>query len=101
MTDALESLPDRPLKEEEIAALNHSDPVDLAVPVDREDAVTADTKEPVVIAEEFILGTENWVKALAYDGGWRAIESVAIDDPDEERFAAMRACEDAIREYRD
>jgi hypothetical protein len=48
------------------------------------------------VTEQLILGTDDWVKGLVYDGGWVTVESVAIDDPDEERFDAMRQCEVAV-----
>lgn len=99
MTDALESLPDRPLRQREVTALNHADAFTLVVPVNREEAVETDTREPVVVTERLVLGTDDWVRGLVYDDGWRAIETVRIDDPDEERFDAMRACESALAEY--
>lgn len=101
MSDTLESLPDRPLRQQEVTALNHDDAFSLVVPVNREEAVEADTQEPVVITERVILGTDDWVAALVYDDGWVAVESIPIDDPDEERFAAMQDCEDAIEAYYD
>ncbi|WP_336037109.1 hypothetical protein [Halobacterium yunchengense] len=99
MGETLESLPDRPLRQQEVTGLNHADAFELVVPVDREEAVEADTREPVVVTEQLILGTDDWVKGLVYDDGWLAVASVAIDDPDEERFDAMRDCEAAIVEY--
>lgn len=99
MDGTLESLPDRPLRQQEVTGLNHADAFSLVVPVDREEAVEADTREPVVVTERLILGTDDWVKGLVYDGGWTEVESVAIDDPDEERFDAMRDCETAVAEY--
>ncbi len=99
MSDTLESLPDRPLRQQEVTALNHADAFSLVVPVDREDAVEADTREPVVITERVILGTDDWVTGLVYDDGWLEVESVAIDNPDEERFEAMRDCEAAVADY--
>jgi len=99
MDGTLDSLPDRPLREQEVTGLNHADAFELVVPVNREEAVEADTQEPVVVTEQLILGTDDWVKGLVYDGGWKVVESVAIDDPDEERFDAMRDCESAVSEY--
>ncbi|MFB6270504.1 MAG: hypothetical protein ABEH83_11200 [Halobacterium sp.] len=101
MSDTLESLPDRPLRQQEVTALNHADAFSLVVPVNREEAVEADTQEPVVITERVILGTDDWVTGLVYDDGWLDVESVPIDDPDEERFDAMRDCEAAIESYYD
>ena len=99
MTGALDSLPNRPLRQQEVTALNHTDAFTLVVPVNREDAVEADTQEPVVITERLILGTQDWVRGLVYDDGWRTVETVPIDDPDAERFDAMRTCEAALSEY--
>jgi len=36
---------------------------------------------------------------VVYDDGWVAVESVAIENPDEERFDAMRDCEAAVASY--
>lgn len=99
MTETLESLPDRPLRQQEVTALNHADAFSLVVPVNREEAVEADTREPVVITERVILGTDDWVTALVYDDGWLEVEVVSIEDPDEERFEAMQDCEAAIESY--
>jgi hypothetical protein len=99
MSEPLDSLPDRPLRQREVTALNHADAFSLVVPVDREDAVEADTREPVVVTERLILGTDDWVQGLVYDDGWRAVESVGIDDPGEERYEAMRDCEAAVTSY--
>lgn len=99
MSDSLDSLPDRPLRQQEVTGLNHADVFSLVVPVDQQEAVEADTREPVVVAERLILGTDDWVKGLVYDDGWVAVETVAIDDPDEERFDAMRECETAVADY--
>lgn len=99
MSDALDSLPARPLRQREVTALNHADAFTLVVPVNREEAVEAETREPVVVTERLILGTDDWVKGLVYDGGWMVVESVAIEDPDEERFEAMRECEAAVADY--
>ncbi|WP_232687496.1 hypothetical protein [Halobacterium zhouii] len=99
MTGALDSLPDRPLRQQEVTALNHADAFTLVVPVDREEAVEADTREPVVITERLVLGTDDWVRGLVYDDGWRTVETVPIEDPDEERFDAMRVCESAVAEH--
>lgn len=99
MNGTLESLPDRPLRQAEVTTLNHADAFSLVVPVDREQAADAETQEPVVITERLILGTDNWVKGLVYDDGWLAVESVAIDDPNEDRYDAMRKCEAAVSEY--
>ena len=99
MTGAVDSLPDRPLRQAEVTGLNHADAFSLVVPVNREQAVEADSREPVVVTEKLILGTEDWVKGLVYDDGWLEVESVAIERPDEERFEAMRDCEAAVADY--
>jgi len=99
MSDALDSLPARPLRQREVTALNHADAFTLVVPVNREEAVEAETREPVVVTERVILGTDDWVKGLVYDDGWLVVESVDIADPDEERFEAMRDCEAAVADY--
>jgi len=99
MDGTVDSLPNRPLREAEVAGLNHADAFSLVVPVNREEAVEADTREPVVITEKLILGTDDWVKGLVYEDGWVAVESVAIENPDEERFDAMRDCEAAVASY--
>jgi hypothetical protein len=99
MSETLESLPDRPLRQREVTGLNHADAFELVVPVDREEAVETETNEPVVVTDRLILGTDDWVKGLVYDGGWLEVASVGIDDPDEQRFDAMRDCEAAIADY--
>jgi len=99
MSDALDSLPARPLRQREVTALNHADAFTLVVPVNREEAVEAETREPVVVTEQLVLGTDDWVKGLVYDDGWLVVETVAVDDPDEERFEAMRDCEAAVADY--
>lgn len=99
MPGTLDSLPDRPLRQREVTALNHEDAFTLVVPVDREEAVEAETREPVVVTERLILGTDDWVRGLVYDDGWQEVESVAIDDPDEQRYDAMRTCESAVAEF--
>ncbi|MFB6069857.1 MAG: hypothetical protein ABEJ76_02435 [Halanaeroarchaeum sp.] len=95
------SLPDRPVTQSEVTVLNDSDRLAMAVPVTQEDAVGADDREPVTITDQLLLATEEWVVALAYDGEWVEVERVAIDDPGNERFAALRSCEDALEEYDD
>ncbi|MFB6127496.1 MAG: hypothetical protein ABEJ79_09430 [Halolamina sp.] len=114
----LDSLPDRPLHDAELAALNRAESVDLAVDVsdaaadgdgengngdgdgdhDDEDGVTA-----------LLLATDEWVVALACGtdpasvdgpasaaGAWREVERVGTADA--ERYEAMRVCEDAVRD---
>lgn len=97
MSSVVSSLPDRPLKAAEFTALNHADAFSLALPVDREEAVERETMEATAITESIILGTDGWVKALQYEDGWQVVESVAIDDPDAERFDALQQCKDALQ----
>lgn len=89
----LDSLPDRPLDDAELAGLNRADALDLAVDVsegDGDDGIAG-----------LLLATEHWVKGLAYGtDGWRVVETEPVDG-DEGRFDAMRACEDAVRADRD
>lgn len=81
----------------ECSALNHAEPFTLAVPVDLEEAVERETMEETEITETLLLGTDDWVKALRYDDGWRVVESVELEDP-VERFEAMQVCRAALRE---
>lgn len=117
----LDSLPDRPLTDAELASLNRADAVALAVDVTdaaetasaettsgettSEDSADTDEEEPTPGdadadgVEGLLLATDAWLRGLAYDadgGGWRVVESESLAD--EERFDAMRACEDAVRE---
>jgi len=83
----LSSLPNRPLTDGEIASLNRAEAVDLAVAVDDG---TAETRG-------LLVATPSWVKGLALDAdGWTTVESVDLDGA--ERYEALRACEDAVRE---
>lgn len=122
----LDSLPDRPLTDAELASLNRADAVALAVDLtdavetasaetasgettsrettseesadtDEEEPTPGDADEDGV--EGLLLATDAWLRGLAYDadgGGWRVVESESLADG--ERFDAMRACEDAVRE---
>lgn len=122
----LDSLPDRPLTDAELASLNRADAVALAVDVTdaaetasaettsgettsgettSEESADTDEEEPTPGdadangVEGLLLATDAWLRGLAYDtdgGGWRVVESESLAD--EERFDAMRACEDAVRE---
>lgn len=98
MGSVISALPDRPLKAAEFTALNHSDTFALALPIDPEEAVERDTMEATEITDAIILGTDQWMKALQYDDGWRVVESVEMDDPEEERFDALQRCQQALTE---
>ncbi|WP_435125006.1 hypothetical protein [Halobaculum sp. D14] len=81
------SLPGRALSDAEVASLNRADSVELAVAVDDD----GDT-------DGLLLATDSWVKGLRFMGGaWEVVETVGIDDV-EERYDALRTCEDAVRE---
>jgi hypothetical protein len=83
----LSSLPPRPLAESEVVQLNRADSVDLAVAVDDESDETTG----------LLLATDGWVKGLALgEEGWRTVETVDLAET--ERYDALRACEDAVRE---
>ncbi|GAB7013662.1 hypothetical protein [Halolamina salina] len=88
----LDSLPDRPLTDAELASLNHSDALDIAVDVaDREGAGAG------AIAG-LLLATEDWVKGLVYErDGWRVVETEALGDGENERYEGMQTCESAVR----
>lgn len=90
----LDSLPDRPLGDGEVARLNRADSVELAVAVDPAEGGDATDGE----TDALLLGTDRWVKALVRDDGWHVVETVSLDGT--ERYEAMRACEDAVRTYR-
>jgi len=86
----LSSLPKRPLTDGEIASLNRADAVDLAVAVDDG---TAETRG-------LLVATASWVKGLALDDdGWTTVETADLDET--ERYEALRACEDAVRERKE
>src|SRR6056297_486496 len=96
---AISSLPDRPLTQAEVTALNESDRLAMAVPVTQEDAVTAEDREPVTITDQLILATDEWVSGLVYGDEWIEVERIDIDGPGSERFAALQTCESAIEEH--
>ncbi|MFW5924270.1 MAG: hypothetical protein ACOCSP_01575 [archaeon] len=98
---ALSSLPDRPLTQAEVTALNESDRLAMAVPVTQEDAVTAADREPVTITDRLILATDEWVSGLVYGDEWIEVERIDIDGPGSERFEALQTCESAIEEHVD
>ncbi|NHX35548.1 MULTISPECIES: hypothetical protein [Halolamina] len=88
----LDSLPDRPITDAELASFNRSDAIEIAVEVDEFD----DGVGGVIIA------TEDWVKGLAHeDAGWRVVATVSLGDGENERYEGMRACESAVREALD
>ena len=88
----LETLPDRPLTDAELADLNRSDALDVAV-----DVTEPETKSPGNV-RGLLLATDRWVKGLAYgDDGWQVAATRALE-ADEERFDAMQECESAIQD---
>ena len=95
----LSSLPDRPVTQSEVTALNEAETLAMAVPVTQEDAVTTEDREPVTITDQLVLATDSWVVGLVYDDGWVEVERVDIEGPGSERFEALQRCEDAIETY--
>ncbi|MFW6003772.1 MAG: hypothetical protein ACOCPT_05070 [Halanaeroarchaeum sp.] len=95
----LSSLPDRPVTQAEVTALNESERLAMAVPVTQEDAVRAEDREPVTITDQLILATDTWVAGLVYEDRWIEVERIGIDGPGSERFAALQTCEDAIEAH--
>ncbi|GAB3422692.1 hypothetical protein GCM10027435_27660 [Haloparvum alkalitolerans] len=91
----LSSLPERPLKEAEVASLNRSEGVDLAV-----------ATEPDGPTAGLVVATDGWVKGLAFDGEygeaagfegeWTVVETADLDEA--ERYEGLRTCEDAVVE---
>lgn len=98
MGSVISALPDRPLKAAEFTALNRSDTFTLALPIDPEEAVERDTMDATEITDAIILGTDQWVIALQYEDGWRVVERVEMDDPNEERFDALQRCKQAVQD---
>lgn len=92
----LDSLPDRPLTDAELASFNRSDALEIAVDVaDREGA-----GEGAIVG--LLLATEDWVKGLAYEHeGWRVAETVSLGEGENERYEGMQTCESAVREALD
>ncbi|WP_049981648.1 hypothetical protein [Halolamina rubra] len=89
----LDSLPDRPLTDAELASFNQSEAIEIAVEV-------AEADDDGIGG--VILATEDWVKGLAYGAeGWRVAETVSLGDGENERYDGMRACESAVREALD
>lgn len=95
------SLPGRPLTDGEIASLNRADSVELAVAVESDtDSEAAEANAADAGAEGLLVATDSWVKGIDFLGGaWEVVESVDIED-DEDRYEALRACEDAVRANR-
>ncbi|MFB6081864.1 MAG: hypothetical protein ABEJ67_03490 [Halanaeroarchaeum sp.] len=93
------SLPDRPVTQSEVTVLNESDRLAMAVPVTQTDAVATEDREPVTITDQLLLATDSWVVGLVYDDEWVEVERVSIEGPGNERFAALRTCEDAIESH--
>lgn len=88
----LDSLPDRPLTDAELADLNRSEALEVAV-----DVTEPETKTPGDV-RGLLLATESWVKGLAYgDEGWFVAATRELGD-EEDRFDAMQHCEAAIQE---
>ncbi|GAA0659707.1 hypothetical protein GCM10009019_25370 [Salarchaeum japonicum] len=83
----------------EVAALNESDAFELVVPVEREEAVRAESMEEVTVSEAVVLVTESWAKAVVLDNGWSVVESVGLDGVDD-RTEALLECERAIEDAR-
>ncbi|SDM72163.1 hypothetical protein SAMN04487949_2399 [Halogranum gelatinilyticum] len=86
----LDSLPPRPLDDGEVASLNRSESVSLAVAVDDDGPTDA-----------VLLATDSWVKGLLFaDEGWSVVETVTLDD-ETERYEGLRVCEETVRAVRD
>ncbi|SNR31618.1 hypothetical protein [Halorubrum vacuolatum] len=82
----LDSLPARPLRESEVAALNRSDGLQYAVATER-----AGPTGGIIIA------TDEWVKGLAFaDSEWNVVASERLDGTP--RPDALRRCERAVVE---
>jgi len=95
----LSSLPDRPVTQTEVTALNNADSLAMAVPVTQEDAVTTEDREPVTITDQLVLATDSWVIGLVYDESWVEVERIDIEGSGSERFEALQRCEAAIEAY--
>lgn len=95
----LDSLPDRPLTDAELASFNRSDALDIAV-----DVADRDSPDDGGVVG-LLLATEDWVKGLAYDDvegeGWRVVETTPLGDDENERYDGMRAGEAAVRDALD
>lgn len=84
----VDSLPDRPLTDAELATLNRADAVSLAVDVTEAEGTTGEIRG-------LLVGADDWLKGLVYADGWRVVASEAGGESG--RFDAMRTCEDAVR----
>jgi hypothetical protein len=91
----LDSLPDRPLTDAELASFNHSDALEVAVNV----ADLEDADDGAIVG--LLLATEDWVKGLVFDDGWRVVETTPLGDGENERYEGMRSGEAAVREALD
>jgi hypothetical protein len=92
----LDSLPDRPLTDAELASFNRSDTLEIAIEVS--DFANPDSDEIVGV----ILATDDWVKGLAHvEDGWRVAETVALGEGENERYEGMQTCESAVRKALD
>ncbi|XVH31560.1 hypothetical protein ACNS7O_14390 [Haloferacaceae archaeon DSL9] len=78
------SLPSRPLSEAETTTLNRSDRLTLAIAVDGERPGTG-----------LLLATDDWVKGLTFEDGWRVVATASLDGT--ERYEALQRCESAVR----
>lgn len=104
----LSSLPERPLTDAEVSILNRSEPVTLAVAVEtgsetetESDPEPADETESDGETRGILLGTDEWVRGIAFtDGTWRAVATECIDDSDD-RYEALQHCESVVRETLD
>jgi hypothetical protein len=83
--EVVSALPDQPLAKKHLFSLNDTDVFKLAVPVGDDDRSTRGV----------LLGTEEWLTALAYqDGAWRVVER--YDLTERERIDALQAGEAAV-----
>lgn len=90
----LDSLPSRPLSEQQLFALNDADALELAVPVRDPDAEPKERER----APGILLATNSWLKALAFDGdAWTVVETYDLDEM--QRVDAMQAGEEAVEAY--
>ena len=121
----VDSLPTRPLSDATVSKLNRSEPVTLAVAVDTDGDATENTGDDTDADDTdgdsndtdggsndtdadntdgetrgLLVATDDWVRGLAFDDGWRVVRAVEYDagDDGEGRYEALRECETAVRE---
>ncbi|MEZ3143655.1 hypothetical protein [Halobaculum sp. MBLA0143] len=101
----VDSLPTRPLSDATVSRLNRSEPVTLAVAVDTDaggsdDDPTDETSDDTDDTRGLLVATDEWVRGLAFDDGWRVVHAVdyRAGDDGEGRYEALRECETAVRE---